>query len=308
MKTRKKYLLAKIEATYGTDPTPAAADAMLTSGLQREIYGGPTITRDLDRDVLGADEQINTSPMVTQQFSVEMAGSGTLGTPPGYGALLRACGFAETIAASTDVQYDPVSSGYESIATYYDRDGERQIALGIRGSGGISMAVGQMPRFNFNLTGLYAKPAAQTLVTPETTTFQVPVPVNKANTPTCTIGAYDLIMQSLDIDFGNQVPHVNLVNYEEVLITDREMTGTMTVLAPLISSKDMFALVESHSGITTSAFQVIHATTPNIVQLDAPKMQLTGISEVDINGEQGYQLPFRLIPDSGDDELKITFK
>jgi len=104
------------------------------------------------------------------------------------------------------------------------------------------------------------------------------------------------------------VPHLNLVNYEEVLITDREMTGTITALAPLISAKDMFDLVESHNGITTSAFQLIHGPTPNIVQLDAPAMQLTGISEVDISGEQGYQMPFRLIPSSGDDELKITFK
>lgn len=308
MKTRNKYLLAKIESTYGVDPTPAASDAIITSGLQREVYSGPTVVRDTDRSTLGARKEINTSPMVTRAFSTEMMGTGALGTPPNYGSILRACGFAETITASTDVQYDPVSTSYESLATYYDRDGERQVALGCRANGGLSFNAGQIPLFNFSLTGLYTKPIAQSMVTPTYTPNEDPYPVNKANTPTCTIGAYALQLQSLELDFGNQVPHLNLVNYEEVLITDREMTGTITALAPLISAKDMFDLVESHNGITTSAFQLIHGPTPNIVQLDAPAMQLTGISEVDISGEQGYQMPFRLIPSSGDDELKITFK
>ena len=308
MKTNSKYILVKIESTYGTDPTPAAADAIRTNGLQREIYGGQVVTRETDRSTLGAREQINTAPMVTRSFSAEMSGSGALGTPPNLATLFRACGFAETIDAGVDVQYEPVSSSYESVASYYDRGGERQISLGNRSSGGLSFNAGAIPLFNFALTGLYTKPAAVTMVTPAATPDRDPYPVNKANTPTCTIGSYDLILQSLELDFGNEVPHVNLVNYEEVLITNRLMSGTITALAPLVSTEDLFALVESHAGTTTSAFQLIHGPTPDIVQLDAPAMQLTTISEVDINGEQGYQMGFNLIPSSGDDELKITFK
>lgn len=308
MKTRSKYLLAKIESTYATDPTPVAANAIITSNLEREVYAGPVVTRENDRSSLGARQQINTAPMVTQKFSVEMMGSGTLGTPPNYGVLLRACGMAETITASTKVEYLPVSSAYESITDYYDRGSERQIVKGIRGNCGLSFAVGAIPKWNFQLTGLYAKPANVTMVTPAPTPNRSPYPVNKANTPTCTIGAYALMLQSLELDFGNQVPHLNMVNYEEVLITDRNMTGTIVCLAPHISTKDMFALVESHAGITTSAFQLIHGPTPDIVQLDAPAMQLTGINEVDINGEQGYSMTFNLTPSTGDDELKITIK
>ena len=168
------------------------------------------------------------------------------------------------------------------------------------------MAVGAIPKLNFTLTGFYATPTASSLVTPDVSAFQAPVPVNKANTGTCTIGAYDLIMQSLDIDFGNTVNHFNYVNYEEVLISDRSMSGSMTVLAPLISTKDMYALVESHAGVTTSAFNLVHGTSTNAVTLDAPAMQLTTMQEVDIDGERGFQLSFILSPRSGDDELKIT--
>jgi len=308
MKTRSKYLLAKMETTYGTDPTPAAANAIITGNLARDIYAGNTVTRENDRTALGAREVINTAPMVNQSFTAEMMGSGTLGTPPNYGPILRACGFDETITASTKVEYLPVSSNYESITTYYDRGGERQISKGMRGTGGLSFAAGAIPRFNFALTGFYQKPAIATMVTPAPTPNIKPRPVNKANTPTCTIGAYALKLQSLEIDFGNQVPYMNMVNYEEVLITDRLMSGNMVCLAPLVSDKDMFALAESHSSITTSVFQLIHGATPNIIQLDAPAMQITGIAETDINGEQGYTLTFVLLPSTTDDELMITFK
>lgn len=308
MKTRKKYILAKIESTYGTDPTPDAASAILTYNLQREIYAGPTVEREFDRASLGANPRIATAPMVTSSFGVELAGSGTAGDAPAFGPLLRACGFSETLDAGVDAVYAPVSESYESITQYYDRDGERQIATGMRGNLQLQLAAGQIPMMNYSMTGLYAKPAAQTLVTPDVSAFQVPEPVNFANTVTATLGVYDLQLQSLDVDMGNEVPHLNLVNYEEVLITNRVVTGTMTILAPLVSTKDIFALVESHSGISTDAFQLVHGDTGgNIVTLDAPKLQLTGITEVDINGEQGYQIPFVALPDSGDDELTLTF-
>lgn len=307
MKTRSRYLLAKIETTYGTDPTPAAANAIITSNLKRRIYAGPTVSRENDRNALGARAQINTAPFVEYEFDVEMMGSGTLGTPPNYGVLLRACGFAQTITASTKVEYLPVSASFESVSAYYDRGSERQIAKGMRGTGGISFVASQMPKFNFKTTGFYQRPANQTPVTPAPTPNIEPLPVNKTNTPTCTLGAYNLILQSLTIDFGLQVTHTNLVNFEEVLIGEREMTGTLVCMAPHISTKDMFALAESHAGASSSAFQLIHGPTPKIVQLDSPALQITGIEETDINGEVGYSMPFRLLPSSGDDELKISF-
>lgn len=308
MLTRSKYLLAKMESTYATDPTPAAANAIITNALSRTIYGGPRIERETDRAALGARAQVNASPMVGISFNAEIMGSGTLGTPPNIGAVLRACGFDETISASTSVAYAPVSSGYESIACYYDRGAERQIALGVRGTGGLTMNAGSFPLFNFELTGLYAKPANVTMVTPAPTPNIEPVPVNNTNTPDCTIGSYDVIMTALTIDFGNTVPHQDFVNNDTVDITDRVMTGQITFLAPHIGTKDIFALVQSHAGATTDTFQLIHGATPNIFQLDAPAIQLTDIQEVDINGTQGYQCPFRLLPSSGDDELTMTWK
>ena len=40
-------------------------------------------------------------------FEVEMAGSGTAGTAPAFGPLLKACGNSETIVTDTSVTYAP---------------------------------------------------------------------------------------------------------------------------------------------------------------------------------------------------------
>jgi hypothetical protein len=169
------------------------------------------------------------------------------------------------------------------------------------------MSAGGIPMMMFEFIGLYAKPAAISAVTPDVSSFEDPLPVNNTNTPTCTLDSYDAIMQSLSLDWAGEVPYQNFVNLEEVFVVDRAPAGNMTVLAPQIATKDLFALMESHNGTSKVAFQLIHGTTAgNIVTLDAPAVQLAGITETDINGELGYQTQLRLLPDSGDDELKIT--
>jgi hypothetical protein len=307
MKARTKYLLAKPEVTYGVNPTLAAANAIITTGLERQIYAGPLIERDNDRPTLGARQNANAASMASISFSCEMMGSGTLGTPPNYGPILRACGFDETISAGVSVEYLPVSSSYESVACGYNRSGELQNTLGMRGTGGLSIVAGQFPKFNFNLQGQYLRPTASAMVTPLPTPNIRPIPVNRQNTPYCTIGGVNLMMQSCEIDFGNSVTHLNMVSLSEIMITDRAVSGTLVVLAPAIATLDLAALAESHATVVTSAFALSHGTTPSIIRLNAPAMQITGISEVSIEGEQGYSLTFVLLPVAGDDELKISF-
>jgi len=112
MKSKSKVLLAKIEVTEDTDPTPVGTDAVLTTGLNVDIYTGNTISRDFDRATLGASEVINTNPHNSLSFDVEMQASSTAGTAPAYGPVLRACGLSETISAGVSVTYAPVSSGF----------------------------------------------------------------------------------------------------------------------------------------------------------------------------------------------------
>ncbi len=113
---RRRVLLAKIETTYGTDASPGNADAVLIqqAGLMLKPLEGAEVSRDLIRPYFGSNGKIKVENFATLEFSVELAGSGTAGTPPAYGYLLRACGLAETIvgAAITGNTITPISDPY----------------------------------------------------------------------------------------------------------------------------------------------------------------------------------------------------
>jgi len=99
---RKRVILAKIETTYGTDPTPTgAANAILVRNLNVTPQDADFVDRNLVRPYIGRSEQLPAAIRASMDFEVEIAGSGTAGTAPGYDPLLRACAFsAQSLAAA----------------------------------------------------------------------------------------------------------------------------------------------------------------------------------------------------------------
>ena len=93
---RSKILLAKIEAIYGTDAAPTgAANGILAVDVSFNPMQGSDVSRNLERPFLGAQGTVATELHAELSFKVELVGSGTPGTPPAWGVLLRACGVAE---------------------------------------------------------------------------------------------------------------------------------------------------------------------------------------------------------------------
>ena len=78
--SRKRLILAKIEATYGTDPTPTGAEAILVRNLEITPLEAETVSRELIRPYLGASDQLLAQTRVGINFEVELAGSGTAGS------------------------------------------------------------------------------------------------------------------------------------------------------------------------------------------------------------------------------------
>jgi len=305
---KKKTIVAKIETVYGTDAVPAGADAIVTSNLSIEPYEGDKVSRDIDRPDLGLSEEINTGPNVKLSFDVEIAGSGTAGTAPGYGPLLRACGFSETVNAGTDVVYQPVSEDFESVSVHFELDGQLQKVPGCRGTVSLKLEKGQLPKFSFSFIGLYQRPIVGSLA-PDWSKFIAPIPVNEANTPTFTVHGYEAVASAITIDIANEVKYRNVINQEGVIISDRAPTGQLTIDAPALADKNFFTAVESHNYISKGAIQVIHGRwAGKIVQIDAPAAQLSSIKHVDLDGMAGYELSARYLPVTGDDEIVITVK
>jgi len=97
---RKRVILVKLEATYGTDSTPAAGDAVLCRNLDINPLEGSQVERDFIRPYFGASGAVRVENYVTMNFETELACSGAAATPPEWGALLKACNFSETITAA----------------------------------------------------------------------------------------------------------------------------------------------------------------------------------------------------------------
>ncbi|ALO46572.1 phage tail tube protein [Pseudohongiella spirulinae] len=307
---RNQIILVKIEDTYATDPTPTESlNAVLTKNLQRQMYNGNRVSRDVDYPYMANDFSINTAPSVQLTFDVELAGSGDAGTAPQLDALLRACGFASTVVAETSVTYSPVSGAFESCAIYYNYDGEMQKIVGARGTWTLNMARGALPSVSFTITGLYAKPTAVEQYDPTYTAIS-PLPFSSYNTTTFSVHGQAVRGEGLSIDGGVNVVHRNLAGYDGVNITDRAPTGSVSFEAPTIATKDFFAQMESHNkSPVTGAISVVHGTTAgNIVTITAGQTQITNINEQDSDGIRTFSAEFIPVPtDSGNDEFSIAF-
>src|SRR5690606_38948214 len=134
---------------------------------------------------------------------VELVGSGTAGTAPAWGPLLRACGVSETIVPATSVTYQPITNAQESGTLHFWIGGTRQIVKGVRGDARFRFPAQGIPYIEFDLTGLYGDPAEAAPATPTLTGFQKPVIVTKTNTPTFTINAVAMVLREFSLALNN---------------------------------------------------------------------------------------------------------
>src|SRR3972149_430376 len=103
----RALLLAKIEAEYGTDPTPAQSVNAILCDLP-EIE---PVFKKMDRlnvkAFLGQRPAISIGEAVKITFNTEIKGSGAAGTAPEIGVLFRGCGMDEAVVPATSVTYTP---------------------------------------------------------------------------------------------------------------------------------------------------------------------------------------------------------
>lgn len=309
-KYKRLGVLAKIETTYGTDSVPTgAANAILLSNVKFTPLAGDKVSRDIITPYFGDQGFVLAAVHTMVTFDVEMQGSGTAGTAPGYGVLLRACSMAETIVAATSVAYNPVSSGEESASLYMNLDGVNHVMLGVRGTVKMAMAVKTIPKFSFTMTGLLGPIADTALPALTLSGFKKPLVVSKVNTPTCTffgVSAGTAGVEDFQVDLGNKIEMRALIGKESVERTDRNMSGNISMEGVSIATKDWTSLARAG---TTGVLQLIHGTAAGfIVQLDAPAVQVDAPTYDNSQGILMNGLPFVLTPSAGDDEFVLTVK
>ncbi len=314
---RNTAILAKIETTYGVDSVPTgAANAMLVSNLSINPLNAQNIDRDLIRPYFGGSEQLVGTANLQCSFDVELAGSGSAGTAPAWDPLLRACGFAAVVTAGQRVEYNPVSTGQEAVTIYWFDDGVRHILLGARGTVQIRAGLSERPVLSFTFTGIDGGVTSQALPSTTLTGFRTPLPITDANTGDITLGCTYTTgtlsagtpypSRGIDLDVGNVVNHMPLLGGESVEITGRSITGSFQLDLTAAQEVSLMSTVKTN---TVQSLGLTHGTAAgNTVVLFAPAVQLINPSKPEMNGKRLVGYEARLLPSSGNDELRICVR
>lgn len=313
---RNSAILAKIETSYGVDPTPTGADnAILVSNLTINPLNAQNVQRDVIRPFLGGTDELIGTAFIEASFDVELQSSGTAGTAPAWGPLLRASGFAEAVTSATRVDYTPISSTFESVAIYYHDDGVLHKLLGCRGDWSMKMGVGERPVLSFRFIGLDGGISATANPTLTLTGWKAPLAITDTNTGDitlgCTYSAGALVggtaypSRGLQVSLGNSVQHTPLLGGESVEITARDVTGSVDLDLTAAQEVTLMATVKA---ATLQGIGLLHGTATGYkVLVFAPSCQLKNPKKSEINGKRlvGYDLG--LSPSvSGNDDLRIV--
>ncbi len=315
---RNTAILLKQEVTYGLDPVPTgAANALLVSNLSITPFNASNVDRDNIRPFLGGTEQLVGSRYVQCGFDIELVGAGTVAIAPAWGPALMACGFAETLTATVRADYTPISTAFTSATIYWHDDGLLHKATGCRGNVVFKLGVSNRPVMSFTFTGLYSTPTVVGNPTVTLTAWKTPQVIIDANTgdlifggthatgtaPTIATGtAYP--SQGIEIDMGNKVDFNALLGGETVDLTQRNVTAKFTLDLTATEEAASYAAVEATT-LTTIGIQ--HGTVANNKMLVwMPSVQRINPTKADANGKRLVAFDARLIPVSGNDEIRIV--
>lgn len=305
---RKTIILAKAEVTPGTDVTPVGANALMVRNVNFVPLELGYAERNIVRGFFGTFDALPTMRKVKLSFETEFASSGVAGTAAGWGPLMQGCGTTETLTAVTKAEYSPNSANTTSLTLYVNIDGVLHKMLYCRGNVTIKIKSNDIPFMAWEFTGLDGGITDTAAATPTFTNFITPLAANKVNTPTFSLhGISTLALESLELNFGNQIEQITRIGSEQIQQTDRKPTGSVMFEMTSIATKDWFAAIKAS---TDAVLQIVHGTVAgSIVQIDANLVELTTPQFSDIQGIQMLQMALRFLPsNAGNDEFKITAK
>ena len=306
--SRKRLLLAKLETTYGTDPTPVVgSDAILVRNIEVTPLEVDTVNRELIRPFLGQADQLLAQQRVLINFEVELAGSGSAGTAPAYGPLLQACRCTETVVSSTSVTYAPNSDATpKSVTIYFNNDGVLHKATGCRGTFTLNAEVGAIPFISFEMTGVFNAPSDVSISAPTYANQADPLVFKNGNSSSFQVFSYSGAVQSLSFELANEVIYRELVGgTKSIDVVNRAPSGECVIEATTIATKDFFTAA---TGSSTGNLTFQHGSTAgNIVTFTAGQIDLGGPSYSDQDGIQMLTLPYIATPTSaGNNEFQIV--
>ena len=310
IRTKQRILLAKLESTYGSDASPNnAADAVKAT----EVTITPLESDEIEKIYLGQGTGTSLKKLIAKrvqlQFSIDLAAAGTAGKAPKYAHLLKAAGFKEVMdSQKKTATYAPDITAPESVTLAFNVDGNLHKMVGARGTAVFTLNAREVPTIQFTFTGLFVAPTATAkLANKQAFNEWVDgIAITKANTPTATIDSTKVEFENLSFDMGDTITYINRTNVENVVRRDRNASGSCTIAAVPIASKDLWAIMKNENLV---AVHVVHGSgTGKVIDITAPQVQLTSPAYADSEGEQMQSFEMGLLPKNGSDEISLVYK
>lgn len=303
----RMVILAKIESTYNVDSSPVpASNAIKVENLSWAADQLTMIERPTVKASLATEQAIYAGMLRKVSFSCEIKGSGTAGTAPEIGVLLRACAMSETIVALTSVTYKPTSSSLESLTIYIYSDGLLYKVTGCRGNVTFDFSARNKAMAKFEFVGHSVAPIDTAIVSP---TYNATVPTALIGIA-MTLGAYSPKPKMLSFDLGNALDLTDNITasdgFGDINIGKREVKGSVDPLQTLVATHDWEGALRGNT-TSTLAFGGVGATAGNILNVSCPAIYFTNIAPQDRGMLQALGMDFRAKESSGDDEVSFAF-
>jgi hypothetical protein len=311
-------ILSKNESSYGVDVTPVvASDALQVSNLDLNPLNATGVMRELVRSFMGGMEELVGDRYLLCTYGVELVGAGTAGAAAPIGPQLKAMGFTETLTAVTRADYTLSSSGFSSLTNYYHDSGVKHLSTGTRGTGLFRLERGDRPMVDCTMLGLYNAETAVAQPTPTLTMWKQPEAITNANSGDIVLGCTHTTVvapaltggttypsNGLRINLGNVVNHIPLLGGESIDIVERNVTGSMQLDLTAAQEVTLMAAVVAN---TLTSIGFVHGTvTGRKVLVFMPYCQLINPKLINFNGKRMWEIEFRAIPSTGNDELRIV--
>lgn len=314
---RNSAVLFKLEVNEGTDSIPVpATDAMLVSNLtwKRNIK---YVNVEEVRPYFGEGVDLAAYTFIQGSFDMKLAGSGTAGTVPPWGDVLRCAAFGETITAVTRVDYTPVSGALESGSMYLYDDGTVDKCLGTKiNITGLKMGFGDVVIMSCEFMGIDGGQTAAANPALTLTPWKQPLPINTANsgllTLGCTYNAGALAggttypSQGIELSLGGKIGFAEILGGEAIDFSDRAVTGKIVLDAT--AAQDVSNLASVKAG-TLQGVGLLHGTTAGYkILTHMPNVQLKNPTRVNLNGKRCTAYDLKAVPTAGagNDELRIV--
>lgn len=299
-KTLKNVVLVK------SGGVPVAGDVITTNGL---VFVNPKIKsgnyKDMGNGMMGATKTYIDPNWVTAEFDipVQMKKASALGVAPSIDELLKIVGLAETITASTKVEYKPggtVGTGQVKVYT----DGYVRALTGATGNLKISGKVGEPLGAVFSVKGFMTSPEAIAEANP-TVTLDIGMAPIVTKVTVFTVGGAQLNADSFDFDIGNKINELYAMDLSEYQMEDFD--PTITVTAVKVKGTDEAAWVDFAAG-TVRAIIIQVGAVGSMVEISIPYAMLKDVAENDDAGNVKISRTFRAQASAGNDNYTITYQ